>query len=463
MSFAAQILGNRFAALVHEGATGFAAMSRSPLVIEEGQYACAILDAEGRLIAQDQGEPSQLAAVQATVAYSLDAFAFNLAEGDVILTGDPYCGGTWGGVLTVIVPVFWDGDVRFLAALRFAVPDLAGNVPGPVQPDAHEIWQEALRLSPVKLVRAGAPQKDVRRYVTRNTRAGALLESDLTTAIVAASRLADALIGVIEDKGLALALEAAEHCISYGAERARMALASLTAGQGENGGVKVTLSPGTPCVLSLEASAASGEDAMNMTRVATLSVVLAQLLPEVIEDAGLSQGLLDAITLHSRAGTVVDAAFPAALSCGWRVVAPALSAALAEAMGTAPVIRQAPPMLMLFDEIGAGPVTVPMVLSPGFSPSAGCAGSDAASGRRRIISAEEAELAGRIFLHHRESTETGIDAKVTITATAQEAIILPGGRAPEISGATCRERSNVLTLPPGAQVTFTYPEGGNDG
>lgn len=459
MGIAAQILGNRFAALAHEGATRFAAMSRTPLVIEEGQYACAILDADGRLIAQDQGEPSHLAAVQATVAYSLDAFAFNLAEGDVIVTGDPYCGGTWGGVLTVIIPVFWDGDLRFLTALRFAAADLAGRIPGPVQPDAHEIWQEALRISPVKLVKAGAPQKDVRRYILRNTRATALLESDLTTAEVTARRIADQITRVIEDKGLTLALEAAAHCIAYGAQRAQAVLKAIPAGHGACGGVCVAIRPGAVLTVALQGSGVSGEDAMNMTAATTKAVILAQLLPAVLDDAGLSQGVLDAVHVSSESGTIVDAAFPAALSCGWRVVAPALSAALAQASGGKAAFQPAPPMAMVFNEIGAGPVTVPMALSPGFIPMAGFAGSDTASGRRQIISAEEAEISGRVMVQQREKAAGAITATVSITAEDQEAIILPGGTAPRIDGAAPRARANVITLPKGAVLTFTYPEG----
>lgn len=460
MSIAAQILGNRFAALVHEGATGFASMSRTALVMEEGQYACAILDADGRLIAQDQGEPSHLVAVQASVAYALDAFAFNLAEGDVIVSGDPYCGGTWGGVLTVIVPVFWDGDLRFLTALRFAAADLAGNVPGPVQPDAHEIWQEALRISPVKLVKAGAPQKDVRRYIIRNTRATDLLDADLTTAIVTASRMAADMTRLVDEKGLDLAMEAAEHCMSYGAQRAKSALAGLALGQGACGGVAVALRADKDGLrVDLSGSDASGEDAMNMTAAATKAVVLSQLLADVIDDAGLSQGVLDAVQIVAPNATVVNAAYPAAVSCGWRVIAPALSQAVAQATGQPAAFQPAAPMVMLFDEIGAGPVTVPSILSPGFVPIAGCAGSDTASGRRRIISAEEAEMAGRVRLHHRELDEDGITAQITVTAEGQEAIILPGSAAPDVTGATERARSNVISLPSGATLTFTYPQG----
>lgn len=459
MSFAAQILGNRFAALVREGATGFAAMSRTALVMEEGQYACAILDAQGQLIAQDQGEPSHLVAVQATVAFSLDAFAFNLAEGDVIVTGDPYCGGTWGGVLTVIVPVFWDGDVRFLTAIRFAAADLAGNVPGPVQPDAHEIWQEALRISPVKLVKAGAPQKDVRRYITRNSRASALLDADLTTATVTATRIANEVARLVEDKGLDLAMAAAEHCMAYGAQRAQTVLAQIPAGQGTCGNVTVFLTKTNGLSVDLRESAPTGETAMNLTAAAAKAVVLSQLLSEVIDDAGLSQGVLDAVEILSEPGTVVDAVAPAAVSCGWRVVAPNLSEALAQATGRPAAFQPAPPMVMLFDEIGSGPVTVPMILSPAFTPIADCAGSDTASGRRVIISAEEAEMGGRVRLQRRELVENGLSAVLTVMADGQEAIVLPGGVVPDVRGATARERSNVISLPKGASLDFNYPKG----
>lgn len=460
MSLAAQILGNRFAALAHEGATGFAAMSRSPLVIEEGQYACAILDADGRLIAQDQGEPSHLAAVQATVAHSLDAFAFNLAEGDVILTGDPYCGGTWAGVLTVIVPVFWDGDLRFLSAIRFAAADLAGNLPGAFQPDAHEIWQEALRITPVKLVKAGSPQKDVRAYITRNTRATALLDSDLTTAMVTANRIGAQITRMIDDKGLELTNDAAKGRISYGAARAHSALESLRAGAGQSGGVKVKLQPGERPLVDLGDTVQSADDSNNMTLASTRAVVLTELLGTVIEDAGLSQGILDAVEIITQPGTLADAVFPAALSCGWRMVAPSLSAALAEASGRAPAFDPAPPLLVLFNEIGAGPVTQPVALSPGFAPKEGCAGSDAASGRRRIISAEETEVAGLFMLRRREMDQEGVTADLVIQANGQEAVIPPGARMPEISGAQARDRSNVLSLPAGTTVCFSYGKGG---
>lgn len=456
----AQILGNRFAALAREGAERFAAMSRSPLVIEEGQYACAILDADGRLIAQDQGEPSQLAAVQATVAYTLDAFAFNLSEGDVILTGDPYCGGTWGGVLTVIVPIFSDGDLRFISAIRFAAADLAGNIPGPFQPDAHEIWQESLRLSPVKLFKAGAPQKDIRQYVIRNTRATALLDSDITTATVTAKRLSAHIEEMIDQKGLDLVQSAAEERIAYGLARAKSALQDIPEGKAKVDGIELSIRQENVLVVDLTGTHKTQDDATNISLQSTQAVVLTQLASEVIEDAGLSQGILDAIKIHVPKDSLLNPSFPAALSLGWRITAPMLSLALAQATNGQPKIYGAPPLVMLFDEIGAGAVTQPIALSPGFTSCAGYAGSDAASGKRRIISAEETETTGAVFLEQRQLSDTGIEAHVRIMRDGLEGIVVPGASTPQMDGAEGRPRSNVLSLPSGTSIRFSYPTTG---
>ena len=464
-AIAAQILGNRFAALAREGAERFAAMSRGPLVIEEGQYACAILDEAGRLIAQDQGEPSQIAAVQATVARTLDAFAYNLSDGDVLLTGDPYWGGTWAGVLTLMVPVFHQGEMRFVVAIRFAAADLAGDIPGPFQPAAHEIWQEALRVSPVKLVRAGAPQGDVRAYVLRNSRASAVLGADLAMAQVNARRIGARLSALVADRGLDAVLAAAEARIGYGAARAQAALAGLRAGEGASGPVRVRLVPGQPVAVDLADSAAAVPGAGNLTLATTRGVVLTQLLGPVIEDAGLSQGILDAVSIAAPAGSLLDAPFPAALSLGWRQTAPHLAAALAEASGTAPAIWPAPPLVVLFPEIGSGPVAQAVALSPGFVTAPGCAGSDAAAGRRRLVSAEEAEVAGLFRLDRRERTAAGgIAAAIRIAAPRIEGIVVPGAGAPDLHGASPRPRSAVLSLPPGTRIDFHYPaeEGSGD-
>ena len=454
----AQILGNRFEALAREGAQSFPAMSRSPLVIDEGQYAASLLDGDGRLIAQDQGEPSHLVAVRDSVVRALDAFAFNVAEGDVILTGDPYHGGTWGGVLTVILPVFQGGDMRFVSAVRFAVPDMGGDVPGPYQPAAHEIWQEAMRLTPVKLFRAGAPQNDLRAYITRNSRAGEVVESDLTAAVATARRMAAGLDDMIESAGLRAVEEAVAARIAYTAALADAALASITAGEAREGPIAVTLKPGKPFLVELTASDLASDGPDNLLPSAVHAIVLMQLLFEVIEDVGMCEGLIDAVDIITEHGSRVDPSFPAAVSLGWRETGPILALSLAKASGRPSTIEPAASAIVLFPEIGSTAAMLPMSVSPGFSPASELAGADLASGRRRIPSAEEMETAGDLVMSHRRLTDSGMEVLLRTARDGFEAIALGGDRVVEIDGAEPHPRSSVLSLPRGTSIRFLYPE-----
>ena len=463
-----QILSARFAALAREGAETFMRMARSPAVMDEGQYACAILDSAGRLVAQEQGEPSQLAAVQSTVAWLVDAFAFDIAEGDAILVGDPHCGGTCAGMLTVALPVAEDGEIAFFVALRFGCPDLAGDVPGPYQPDAHEIWQEALRVTPIKLVRAGASQRDVRRYILRNTRAPDHLDGDLTAAEVAARLVAARLQAMLAARGPDLVGSAVDHRIAHARARLASHLDGIVGGSGEareaaTGAivrVRIARDAGR-LVVDFAGTSIASVGAANLTAAATRAVVLAQLAAEVIEDTGMSQGILEAIDLILPEGSCVNAAFPAAVGLGWRQIAPAVSAALARALSREPAFAPPPPLVVLFPEIGAAPVSLPVVLSPGFLPRAETAGGDAASGRRRLISVEQAEIGGDFSVLGREFDGGGMSAEVMVRRSGLEGIIVPGADvAPEIvqDAPLARERSNVLALAAGARIRFTYPE-----
>ncbi|MDE0113498.1 MAG: hydantoinase B/oxoprolinase family protein [Albidovulum sp.] len=462
---AAQTLGAQFVALAREGASLFSAMSRSRPVSDQGQYACAILDGDGRLIAQDQGEPSHLAAVQSTVAHLLDAFAFNIGDGDVILSGDPHCGGTWCGVLTLARPLFFDGDLRFVAALRFALPDLSGEIPGLFQPHAHEIWQEALRVTPVKLIEASAAQQDLRRYLLRNTRAPRVLDNDLKAAVRVTGHIGARIAAQVDHRGLGASTRAAEARIAYSRARAEAHLAEVACGRAAAQGIGLVVEHDEAgLAIDLDGTDGISGSASNMTLAATRAVALSQLAGELIEDGALAQGLLDAIAVRCSDNCILAAKAPAAVSLGWRITAPKFAAALAEATGTVSLFAPPVPLLMMFEEIGSVPESHPAAISPGFVRTANGSGSDAASGRRRLMSVEMTEIEGRLSVASREATETGMVAEVVVMAEGFEAITVPGGPEPEITQSEPleRKRSAVLSLAPGARIRFDYPAIGRD-
>lgn len=469
---ASQILQNRLVALCREGADTFRRMVRSPLVIQEGQYACAVLDADGRLLAQEQGEPSQLAAVRDVVRGLIDYFSFDIADGDILLVGDPYFGGTAGGHLTVVRPVQAGGEVAFFAAVRFAAVDLAGDVPGLMQPEAHEIWQESLRVSPVKLNRGGKPQKDILRYVLRNTRAPDCLRADLDAALSSTGRLADKIGAVIEGYGLEALLKAADHGIAYARTRAARSLDAIAAkGAGRGtlvedgfGAIDVAVSIeriGDRLRVDLSGSSPTHERSANLTPSATRAAVVAQLFSGLLEELAVNEGLLEAVEIVCAADRCVNPAYPAATSLGWRLISPLVSTALAQATGTGAVFSAAGPSIVVFEAIGSRAQCEPVQLSPAYRPAGELAGGDPLDGMRVLPSAEELETAGTFRLLAREfDAEGNIVAQVQIAREGLEAILPPTGdvNRPTIHQRRplARERSNVLDLEAGAIVSFSY-------
>lgn len=472
MSFdvAAQILQHRFAAIAREGAEIFRRIARASVVINDARYAAAVFDAAGRLIAQTQGEPSHSIASGRALRALIDYFAFDLSADDTLLVADPFFGGTEGEVITVVQPVSFVGDVRFFTVVRFALADFGGEIPGTLQPRAGEIWQESLRLTPVKIRRAGRLQSDVWRYFRANSRTPDQFDSDLGAALSVTAHMASSLSVLVAGAGLPVAEAAARAGQGYAYARARRHLAALAAGQGEatiatpHGDivVRAEVSKGADGRLAVDLGGSSSQSPgpANLTASGSGAVVLAVLFGDLLDDIGLNEGVIEAIEIISRPGTVVDAAPPAAVSLGWRLVAPLVARAVANAVGRPDPVAAAGPTAVLFEAIGTRSRNLPILLSPGFRPGAGLAAAELLSGDRRLVSAEEAETAGTFRLLAREGTEDGgMHVRAQILRDGLEAVLVHSEGAAVATGATAMARSveGVLTLSAGATIDFVYP------
>src|SRR5260221_340799 len=94
----------------------------------------------------------------------------DVRPGDVFLLNDPYFGGSHLPDLTAFVPVF-DGDKRLLwTIVRAHQSDIGGATHGAYNPGATEIWQEGLRIPPIRLSEAGRPREDILDMLALNVR-----------------------------------------------------------------------------------------------------------------------------------------------------------------------------------------------------------------------------------------------------------------------------------------------------
>jgi N-methylhydantoinase B len=175
----------RLSSIVQEMGEAMLRTSYSQILNSSRDFSLAICDTRGRLIAQADHLPVHVGALPwATLA--VEQRFSDVRPGDVILLNDPYHGGSHLPDLTVFVPVF-DGEKRLLwTIVRAHQSDIGGATHGAYNPAATEIWQEGLRVPPIKLYDAGRPREDLLDLLALNVRNPLEFRGDLAAMLGAA-------------------------------------------------------------------------------------------------------------------------------------------------------------------------------------------------------------------------------------------------------------------------------------
>jgi N-methylhydantoinase B len=186
-----EVARNSCAAVAEEMNATLVRTAYSPNVTERRDCSCAVFDADGGLFAQAENIPVHLGAMPFSVAAALEAFpADDLAPGDAVLLNDPFRGGAHLPDLTLVTPVFaagagaGDGPLAFVAN-RAHHADVGGSRAGGVAADSTEIYQEGLRIPPVKLYEGGEPNAAVFDMVLANVRTPEERRGDLRAQVAA--------------------------------------------------------------------------------------------------------------------------------------------------------------------------------------------------------------------------------------------------------------------------------------
>src|SRR4051794_27897403 len=186
------VLDNRLRAIVEEMGEALLRTSYSQILNSSRDFSIALCDGACRLVAQADHIPVHVGAMPWAVKAVAEAYAGDIHPGDTFLLNDPYHGGSHLPDLTIIIPVFAAGDdgdaLRFWSVVRAHQSDIGGATHGGYNPGATEIWQEGLRIPPIRLGESGALRDDLIRMLASNTRIARDFRGDLM-AMVGAARL----------------------------------------------------------------------------------------------------------------------------------------------------------------------------------------------------------------------------------------------------------------------------------
>ena len=179
-----EIFKSLFHAIAEEMGATLKRTAFSPNIKERRDYSCAVFDHRGDMVAQGDHMPVHLGSMPLSVKAAIENR--EIGPGDMVILNDPYKGGTHLPDLTLVSGVFSKRKLLFYVACRAHQSDVGGMSPGSM-PLAEEIYQEGLRIPPVKFMSNGKINRDVWDMVLANVRTPEEREGDLA-AMVGANR-----------------------------------------------------------------------------------------------------------------------------------------------------------------------------------------------------------------------------------------------------------------------------------
>lgn len=337
----------------------------SPNIKERADCSTAIFDAAGQVVALAQRVPIHLGSMVGAVDEIRSRFkADEIRPGDMFVANDPYNGG--GSHLpdiNVIAPVFCDGRIVAFVANIAHHADVGGMVPGSEAAVCKTIFQEGLRIPPVKIVSEGSVNRDLVAMILLNSRTPLERDGDLKAQFAANVVGIRAVTGLMQRYGVEQTEATIAAYLDFTERRFRVAISSLPRGtyraedfldgdrEGETCRIQLALTVDEgQLTFDFEGSGKQVESARNIpyrALLATVYTVAKSLLdPDVPANAGYYR------TLHIEAppGSVVGPTPPAAvgarsISCG--VLGDVVAGALSQAMPDKALARSGPHHLIV--------------------------------------------------------------------------------------------------------------------
>src|SRR5215510_681783 len=222
-----EILKSLFHAIAEEMGATLKRTAFSPNIKERRDYSCALFNAGGEMLAQGDHMPVHLGSMPLSVRAAIERQ--DIRPGDMVILNDPYAGGTHLPDITLVSGVFQKGTLRFYVASRAHHSDVGGMSPGSM-PIAEEIYQEGLRIPPVKLLSRGKINKDVWDLVLYNVRTPREREGDLS-AMFASNRTGERrLMEVVSKYGWPSVSRCVSEILNYSERMTRLAIRAIPPG-----------------------------------------------------------------------------------------------------------------------------------------------------------------------------------------------------------------------------------------
>ena len=220
------VVQHRLFAIVEEMGEAMLRTAYSQILNSSRDFSTGITTLEGRLVAQAEHVPIHVGALPMAAESVANFFAGDIHSGDVFLLNDPYHGGNHLPDLTAFVPIFAAGKPLYWSINRAHQSDIGGATHGAYNAAATEIWQEGLRITPLRLYEKGELRRDVMEMLAINVRHPRDFRGDLA-AMIGSARLGERrLLALAQEFSWPTTIAAIEAVMNGAERRARAVIAT---------------------------------------------------------------------------------------------------------------------------------------------------------------------------------------------------------------------------------------------
>ena len=225
-----ELFKNALFSIADEMAVTICCTTYSGVLRDNMDFSTAFTDGEGRLVGQGLTIPLHLGSVPTALREVLERFEGDIHPGDLFILNDPYAGGMHLPDVFIFKPIFCDGERLAFAATVCHHVDVGGRVPGSNASDSTEIYQEGLRIPPIKLYERGVRNDTLWQIIETNVRLPVQIFGDLRAQLAACNIAEKQFNELVDHYGIDVTKHYMHAVIDYAERMARAAIRELPDG-----------------------------------------------------------------------------------------------------------------------------------------------------------------------------------------------------------------------------------------
>ena len=345
------VFQRRFKSITEEMSIVLTKTTRSPILCEAKDFVTGLYDGRGKMLEQTENLPILSFSLGPVCEYIVEYFGEKIYPGDIIFHNDVFSMGNQNNDVAVYKPIFYEDKLIAWAAAKGHQADIGGPVAGGYNPKATEVWQETLRIPPVKVYEKGVLRKDVWDLIFANIRFD-MVAADMRAQIGSCVVGERGILRLIEKYGLDVFEAHKEYLFNSTEKMMRAEIRTIPNGiySGEATVYYDGQIPGSKYKIRVKITVEDEEISfdysetdpqtggfVNGTYTSSASATLLTFLQMVNPDMPHNDGMIRPVEIIIPEGTLLNAKFPAATTFGNHLCPPnadAIIRALSQAVPT---------------------------------------------------------------------------------------------------------------------------------